>query len=142
MAKGHTNFMMDNTINLLVIDDDDINIFIINKIVEKTGYNVNMVSKANGLLAIEHLQATIDQETSPDLILIDINMPVLNGWEFLEAYEGLNISKNIDMYMLSSSVYENDIEKAKTYAKVKGFISKPLSIERLIELFKQLQSPH
>ncbi|MFA4871208.1 MAG: response regulator [Pedobacter sp.] len=131
--------MMDNIINLLVIDDDDINIFIINKIVEKTGYNVKMVSKANGLLAIDHLKNTIDQKDFPDLILIDINMPILNGWEFLDAYEELHISKNIDMYMLSSSVYENDIEKAKTYSKVKGFISKPLSIERLIELFNELQ---
>ncbi|WP_316817763.1 response regulator [Pedobacter nyackensis] len=130
--------MMDNKINLLVIDDDDINIFIIKKIVEKTGYNVNMVSKANGLLAINHLKATLGQEDFPDLILIDINMPVLNGWEFLDAYEELNISQKVDMYMLSSSVYENDIEKAKTYEKVKGFISKPLSIDRLIELFNDL----
>lgn len=130
--------MMDNKINLLVIDDDDINIFIIKKIVEKTGYNVNMVSKANGLLAIDYLKATLDKDDFPHLILIDINMPVLNGWEFLDAYEELNITPRVDMYMLSSSVYENDIEKAKTYAKVKGFISKPLSIERLVELFKQL----
>ena len=129
---------MDNKINLLVIDDDDINIFIIKKIVEKTGFNVNMVSKANGLLAIDHLKATMDQVDFPNLILIDINMPVLNGWEFLDTYDTLNISKKVDMYMLSSSVYENDIEKAKTYAKVKGFISKPLSIERLIELFNDL----
>lgn len=130
--------MMDNKINLLVIDDDDINIFIIKKIVEKTGYNVNMVSKANGLLAIDYLKATLDKGDFPHLILIDINMPVLNGWEFLDAYEELSITQRVDMYMLSSSVYENDIEKAKTYAKVKGFISKPLSIERLVELFKQL----
>ncbi len=129
---------MDNKINLLVIDDDDINIFIIKKIVEKTGYDVNMVSKANGLLAIDHLKATLNQESFPHLVLIDINMPVLNGWEFLDAYEELHVTKRVDMYMLSSSVYENDIEKAKTYAKVKGFISKPLSIERLIELLKQL----
>ena len=130
--------MMDNKINLLVIDDDDINIFIIKKIVEKTGYDVNMVAKANGLLAIDHLKATLGQDDFPHLVLIDINMPVLNGWEFLDAYEDLNISKRVDMYMLSSSVYENDIEKAKTYAKVKGFISKPLSIERLIDLFNHL----
>lgn len=130
--------MMDSKINLLVIDDDDINVFIIKKIVEKTGYNVNMVSKANGLLAIEYLKESQGLDSFPDLILIDINMPVLNGWEFLDNYEGLNIVERVDMYMLSSSVYENDIEKAKTYAKVKGFISKPLSIERLIELFNIL----
>jgi len=131
--------MMDNKINLLVIDDDDINIFIIKKIVEKTGHNVSMVAKANGLMAIDYLKTTLGQDNFPHLILIDINMPVLNGWEFLDAYAELNINKRVDMYMLSSSVYENDIEKAKTYLKVRGFISKPLSIERLIELFKQLE---
>lgn len=130
---------MNSKIDLLVIDDDDINIFIIKKIVEKTGYNINMVSKTNGQLAIDHLKTILENnETFPQLILIDINMPVLNGWEFLEAYDNLNITQRVDLYMLSSSVYENDIEKAKTYKKVKGFISKPLSINRLIELVDNL----
>lgn len=129
--------MMTSKIKLLVIDDDDINIFIIKKIVEKTGYNVEMVAKTNGQMAIDYISMTLSlQESLPELILIDINMPVLNGWEFLDAYGQLNIQQKIDMYMLSSSVYENDIEKAKTYQTVKGFISKPLSIERLTELFK------
>ncbi len=129
--------MIDSIINLLVIDDDDINIFIIKKIVEKTGYAVNMLSKSNGQAAIEYLQSIAHEQTAfPDLILIDINMPVLNGWEFLEAYDKLGITNNPDMYMLSSSVYENDIEKAKTYNSIKGFISKPLTIERLSELLR------
>ena len=132
---------MISKIDLLVIDDDDINIFIIKKIVEKTGYQVNMVSKTNGQLAIDYLnELQNQQQTLPNLILIDINMPVLNGWEFLEAYEKMNTTQKIDMYMLSSSVYENDIEKAKTYKTVKGFISKPLSINRLIELFDGINS--
>jgi CheY-like chemotaxis protein len=128
---------MSDKINLLVIDDDDINIFIIKKIVEKTGYEAQMVAKTNGQLAIDYLKELKEAQLPfPQLILIDINMPVLNGWEFLESYEKIGIDHDIDMYMLSSSVYENDIEKAKTYKTVKGFISKPLSIERLIELFE------
>ena len=128
---------MNTKINLLVIDDDDINIFIIKKIVEKTGYEAKMVAKTNGSVAIDYLQELIaSDQILPHLILIDINMPVLNGWEFLDAYEKLAIQNDINMYMLSSSVYENDIEKAKTYKTVKGFISKPLSIERLVELFE------
>lgn len=132
--------MMTSKIKLLVIDDDDINIFIIKKIVEKTGFNVEMVAKTNGQMAIDYITMTLSlQESLPHLVLIDINMPVLNGWEFLDAYGQLNIDQKIDMYMLSSSVYENDIEKAKTYQSVKGFISKPLSIERLTELFKIIE---
>ncbi|TKC04378.1 response regulator [Pedobacter frigoris] len=129
--------MADSVINLLVIDDDDINIFIIRKIVEKTGYKVNMVSRSNGQLAVEYLTEIADnRDVFPQLMLVDINMPILNGWEFLEAYEQLNLPQKSDMYMLSSSVYENDIEKAKSYKTIKGFISKPLTIERLSELLR------
>ena len=127
--------MLDNKINLLVIDDDDINIFIIKKIVEKTGFDINMVAKSNGLQAIDYIKETIAaNKPLPHLVLIDINMPVMNGWEFVEAYQTLNIQEAVDLYILSSSVYENDIEKTKSYPSVKGFISKPLSIERLKEL--------
>ncbi|MEJ2884554.1 response regulator [Pedobacter sp. GR22-6] len=129
--------MTDSIINLLVIDDDDINIFIIKKIVEKTGYAVNMVSRGNGQIAADYLRGVPEDSADfPHLILVDINMPILNGWEFLEAYEKLGIQKDPHMYMLSSSVYENDIEKAKTYKSIKGFISKPLTIERLSELLR------
>jgi len=131
--------MQDKKINLLVIDDDDINIFIIKKIVDKTGFDIEMTSKSNGQQAVEFLQTAITNQTAfPDLILIDINMPVMNGWEFVEAYTKLKVPKDVDLYILSSSVYENDIEKTKSYTNVKGFISKPLSMERLIELLKDL----
>lgn len=127
--------MLGNKINLLVIDDDDINIFIIKKIVEKADLNINMVSKGNGQQAIAYIKDLIaNQEQFPNLMLIDINMPIMNGWEFIEAYQMLNVQQNVDMYILSSSVYENDIEKTKSYLLVKGFISKPLSIDRLKEL--------
>lgn len=129
--------MTDIKINMLIIDDDEINVFIIKKIVEKTGYAVSMVSKSNGQLALDYLIALVkNNEPFPQLILVDINMPLLNGWEFLEAYEKLNMPEQTHMYMVSSSVYENDIEKAKSYKTINGFISKPLSIGRLTELLR------
>ena len=132
--------MLDHTLNLLVIDDDDINIFIIKKIVEKTGFDIEMVARNNGQQAIDYLNETISQNKPlPRLVLIDINMTVMNGWEFIEAYETLGIDQKVDMYILSSSVYENDIEKTKSYTAVKGFISKPLSMERLTELVKAIR---
>ena len=132
--------MLDHKLNLLVIDDDDINLFIIRKIVEKTGLDIEMVARSNGQQALDYINETIDQNKPlPRMILIDINMPVMNGWEFIEAYEALAIEQNVDMYILSSSVYENDIEKTKSYKAVKGFISKPLSMERLTELVKAIR---
>ncbi|ATP57765.1 response regulator [Pedobacter ginsengisoli] len=130
--------MTNSRINMLVIDDDDINIFIIKKVIEKTGYEVDMTSKSNGQLAIDYLTSiTSNVEIFPHIILVDINMPILNGWEFLEAYEKLNIVRpKVYLYMLSSSVYEYDIEKAKGFKSVNGFISKPLTIERLKELLQ------
>ena len=129
--------MTNSRINMLVIDDDDINIFIIKKVIEKIDYDVDMISKGNGQLAIDYLASiNNNEEIFPHVILVDINMPVLNGWEFLEAYEKLSIKHKADLYMLSSSVYENDIEKAKGFKSVKGFISKPLTIERLRELLE------
>ena len=127
---------------MLVIDDDDINIFIIKKVIEKTGYEVDMISKSNGQLAVDYLTSIANNvEIFPHIILVDINMPVLNGWEFLEVYEKLNIQRQkVFLYMLSSSVYEYDIEKAKGFKAVNGFISKPLTIERLKELL-QLVTP-
>ncbi|TKC12065.1 response regulator [Pedobacter polaris] len=132
--------MLDTKINLLVIDDDDINIFIIKKIVEKTGFDIEMTSKSNGQQAIDFLKDVIANDRPiPHLILIDINMPVMNGWEFVEAYASLAITQKVDLYILSSSVYENDIERTKSYTSVKGFISKPLSMERLTELIKDIR---
>lgn len=128
---------MSKGIKLLVIDDDDINIFIMKKMVQKTGYETDMISKSNGQTAIDYLKELIkNDQPLPDLILIDVNMPVLNGWEFLELYELLHIEKDIDMFMLSSSIYENDREKASTYRTVKGFICKPLSVEQVTELLQ------
>ena len=132
--------MLNHKLKLLVVDDDDINLFIIKKIVEKTGFDIDMVSRSNGQQAIDYINEAIAQNNPlPKMILIDINMPVMNGWEFIEAYEALTIEHKVDMYILSSSVYENDIEKTKSYKAVKGFISKPLSMERLTELVKAIR---
>ena len=132
--------MLDHKLNLLVVDDDDINLFIIKKIVEKTGFDIDMVARSNGQQAIDYInEAIVQNNPLPKMSLIDINMPVMNGWEFIEAYEALAIEHKVDMYILSSSVYENDIEKTKSYKAVKGFISKPLSMERLTELVNAIR---
>ena len=84
---------LDNKRSLFIIDDDDINIFIITKIAERTGYEVTVSSCHNGKQAIEIIQDLVaNNKALPDLALIDINMPIMNGWEFVEAFEEMNTS--------------------------------------------------
>ena len=126
--------------NVLLIEDDPITIMVCDRIMKMTGFAEQVQSKENGQEAIKYIQSIIeDQTTFPEIIFLDINMPVMNGWEFIEAYEALGIEHKVDMYILSSSVYENDIEKTKGYKAVKGFISKPLSMERLTELVNAIR---
>lgn len=130
---------MGNLINLLVIDDDDINVFITKKTVERTEFKVNIVSQPNGQLAIDYLSELLkNQGTLPNLIFLDINMPILDGWEFINEYDNLGIKSPIDIFMLTSSVFHKDMEKAKDYKTLKGFISKPLLVADLSDIMKNI----
>ncbi len=72
----------------------------------------------------------------PTILFLDINMPTLTGWEFMEQFEKLDkvIKENISVYILSSSVDQRDKDKAKANPSIKGFISKPLESETILEL--------
>jgi CheY-like chemotaxis protein len=94
----------------------------------------------NGKYAIEQLSdiQRKDPNKLPDYILLDINMPIMNGWEFLDEYKRLNLDPlgKSKIYIISSSVFSNDINKARSYPLVKDFISKPLNVEKIKELFE------
>jgi CheY-like chemotaxis protein len=133
--------MMDKVLHILIIDDDEINNFIAAKLLDKTETKATVSTRLNGMEGIEFLKSRLDrQEEIPDIIFLDINMPVMNGWEFLEEYEHIKskIHKNIVINMLSSSVYNDDISKSKTYSTVSGFISKPLTVEKIHNLYESL----
>jgi CheY-like chemotaxis protein len=121
-----------------VIDDDPIYQIIINKLIKKSDFFSTANSFKNGKEAIDLLQNTIkkDNLSSPDIILLDINMPIMDGWEFLEALEILKpgIEKKIIIYIVSSSIALEDKNKSKKYLDVLGYISKPISIDDLIHL--------
>lgn len=128
------------SVSVLLVDDDEINNFISIKLIKKASINTEIKACLNGRFAIDQLVEIQKKDPGmlPDYILLDINMPIMNGWEFLDEYKRLNIDPlgKSKVYIISSSVFSNDINKAKAYPLVRSFISKPLSVEKIHELFK------
>ena len=128
------------TVSILLVDDDEINNFISIKLIKKALLNTEIMACLHGKYAIEQLLEIQKKDPNqlPDYILLDINMPIMNGWEFLDEYTRLNIDPlgKTKVYIISSSVFSNDINKARSYPIVKDFISKPLNVDKIKELFE------
>jgi CheY-like chemotaxis protein len=127
-------------VSVLLVDDDEINNFISIKLIKKALLNTEIMACLNGKFAIDQLIEIQRKDPAklPDYILLDINMPIMNGWEFLDEYKRLNIDPlgKTKIFIISSSVFSNDINKARSYPLVKDFISKPLNVDKIVELFK------
>lgn len=120
---------MSKTPNLIcIIDDDPIYIFTIKKLLKINNYTNNYLVYKNGKEAIDGLIDIYNKEEAlPDVILLDINMPIMDGWQFLEAYQETNLIKKTPIYIASSSVDVLDLNKASLNNLVEGYINKPLN---------------
>ena len=118
-----------------VIDDDTIYQIIVSKIIQKSEMFSTISSFKNGKEALDAVINSLnDNEILPDIILLDINMPVMDGWEFMEEMKLLkpSITKQIIVYVVSSSIAVEDKNKSKTYPDILGYLSKPVNINNLI----------
>ncbi|WP_339650564.1 response regulator [uncultured Maribacter sp.] len=98
----------------------------------------NIIVYNNGQEAVDGLKEIIKEKgTLPDVIFLDLNMPIMNGWEFLEEYENCSydISKKTNIYIISSSVDPRDLERVKQYNKVDSYILKPITPDDLGKIF-------
>lgn len=127
---------------VFLIDDDNIYQFTARKILESTGLAKQIQSFYNGREAIKYLQNkdNCKPENLPDVIFLDINMPVMNGWEFLEEYHTFcgGLPKPIIVYVVSSSIDSYDIKKSKEYKVVTDYIVKPITRIKYQELIESL----
>lgn len=116
---------------ILLIDDDPINNIVNNKLLNKFDSSLKIIEFLSARDALQYLQNP-DNKT-PDIILLDINMPEMNGWEFLKAYEPLNFK--CKLFLLTSSIAHEDIHRAKEFKVVQGFLTKPLEDDKIRKIF-------
>ncbi len=117
---------------VLLIDDSESDNFYHARKIRKLGISDNIHICYTGHEALDYLRSELNGNyPQPTLIFLDINMPGMNGWEFLELYEKLEVAQQgeVVLAMLSNSIDPRDQEKAATYKSVKGYFSKPLSEE-------------
>lgn len=119
-----------------IIDDDKIFVFVLKKYLEKNENFNQVVDFKNGEEVI-HLLSDANNQL-PDIILLDINMPVIDGWQFLEQIEQLPHKDKLNVFIMSSSIDANDIEKSKSFSTVKDFISKPINNDKLNKLIESI----
>ncbi|MEL1246403.1 response regulator [Flavobacterium sp. DGU11] len=124
--------------SLYVIDDDKIYHFLLKNLLKQNGINAKSTFFSNGQDAIDFIKQNNHIEQLPDLILLDVNMPIMNGWQFLEEFIklGPDLSKMPVIYMISSSNNEVDIERAKDFnGTVRDYFLKPICKEDIDKIF-------
>ncbi|WP_405384821.1 response regulator [Maribacter sp. LLG6340-A2] len=124
-------------LSVLLIDDSDVDNFINKAIISKEKCVDSIIIKSSGTDALTYLKSIVNTpETHPDVIFLDIRMPRMNGFEFLDEYVKLpeEIKIHPQIFILSSSLDPVDSEKAEKYSFIKGHLSKPLAHHNLAEL--------
>lgn len=123
-------------INILVIDDDESTNFLTQYVFKEVCVNCDLSFELSAESALKKMN---EANVLPDVIMLDINMPGMNGWDFLNEYQKQDFSsrKKIPIFMLSTSVFDSDKLKSKTYPEVIDYIEKPFDEEK-IKIFMQI----
>jgi CheY-like chemotaxis protein len=126
---------------VMLVDDNDTDNFIHKRVIELTGFSKNIVVKNSGKTALEYIESNLSNISNlPDVIFLDINMPIVDGFVFLFEYENFpeEVKQKCKIAILSSSDNKRDIDRIVDNEYVINFITKPLSEEALADLKKIL----
>ncbi|MFC5047822.1 response regulator [Aquimarina hainanensis] len=132
---------MDKQIELAcIIDDDKIYVNLVKRIIETRHLCNNLLIFKDGKDALTYFETLLnhmDQDSIPEIIFLDLNMPIMDGWEFLEGFTKIKnkFGKVITLYIVSSSIDPNDIERARGIQSVKDYLVKPVTIKELESIF-------
>lgn len=120
-----------------IIDDDPIFIFGAKRMMELSDFCKSFMVFKNGQEALNNLKPImIAGEDVPDIILLDINMPIMDGWEFLDEFVKIESHKLITIYIVSSSIDPSDLNRAKRYKTISNYIIKPISTDTIKEILE------
>ena len=118
-----------------LIDDDEIFCFSAEQIIALSNFSKEVRCFPNGMAALDAIrELEAGFEKVPDVVFLDVNMPVLDGWQFLDSIKDSTMAKHLKIYMLSSSIDSIDLQRASEYSLVSKYITKPISIKTLQEL--------
>jgi len=124
-----------------LIDDDDIFVFLTKKTILKVSSDIDVEVFSDGLQAITHIkEVAANPEELPDIIFLDLNMPVMDGWEFLAEYQDIytSLARKNELYIVSSSISPHEMERSRNISSVSEFIIKPLVKEKFLEILENL----
>ncbi|GAB4515680.1 response regulator [Allomuricauda sp. ARW1Y1] len=128
-------------VNVFVVDDDDIYQFTIKVTLRSIPAVQSTSTFADGAEALEYIVVHQNEEDKlPDIIFLDINMPVMDGFQFMEEFVELlpSLQKSIKVYMVSSSMDPKDIKKAKRFEEISDYLIKPLNSKDIKEIIAKL----
>lgn len=119
-------------LKILIIDDDNIVLLVQRKLLERCGFHTPIFSFTRGEKALEFLKE--EHSSQPFLIFLDINMPGMNGWQFLNEIRNRKVHHTIYVIMVTSSINQLDKEMAEKYENVIGFMEKPVTAKDCLRI--------
>jgi CheY-like chemotaxis protein len=127
-------------LNFIVIDDSKLDCFIAEKIIRNTGRAEQVKSFTQAAEALEYIKNNTMAGSLKTILLVDIQMPVMNGFEFVEAFEQLpkEVVAQYYVYVLSSSINENDMNRVRYHTSVRQFLNKPLTSNTLSTILEMV----
>ncbi|GHC58990.1 response regulator [Ulvibacter litoralis] len=115
-----------------IVEDDPMHLFITKKYMELSGFVEKILVCKNGKEAYDTLKAMfLNSEKLPQIIFLDLNMPIWDGWQFLDEFTKIPIEKNVIIYILTSSNSEEDINRAEQYSLMSNYLIKPINQSQL-----------
>ncbi len=126
--------------HFIIIDDSQLDCFIAEKIIQNTGTFSSVKTYTQALEALEVIKGSGGKKDAVTIIVLDIQMPLMNGFQFVEAFEQLpeEIRAGYAIFMFSSSINENDKNRMENYPSIRRFYGKPISKDTVAKMIEQL----